>query len=102
MSWKRSDRMLNTIREKWSDILYYLKNEYDISDDGQYKISFLREDCGEFSYDGAGPVVRCYLCSYACAFHAQLFCKAEASVYVVVARDKDRFFLSASFIYEFF
>lgn len=32
MSWKRSDRMLNTIREKWSDILYYLKNEYDISD----------------------------------------------------------------------
>ena len=24
--------MLNTIREKWSDILYYLKNEYDISD----------------------------------------------------------------------
>jgi len=32
MSWKRSNRMLNTIREKWSDILYYLKNEYDISD----------------------------------------------------------------------
>ena len=32
MSWKRSERMLNTIREKWSDILYYLKNEYDISD----------------------------------------------------------------------
>ena len=24
--------MLDIIKEKWSDILYYLKNEYDISD----------------------------------------------------------------------
>ena len=56
MSWKRSDRMLNTIREKWSDILYYLKNEYDI-----YKIVVcgVKKQLGKF---GISPAYS-YLCT---------------------------------------